>query len=41
MKKLILGFVLLAAVYGSIAEARYTHSYFRQDGTYVNGYWGN
>jgi len=41
MKKLLLVSILLASVYASFAEARYTNSYYRQDGTYVNGYYGN
>ena len=41
MKKLILGVLVGVAVLGSVAEARYTHSYFRSNGTYVQGYFGN
>lgn len=40
MKKILFVMVCLTA-FASIAEARYTNSYYRQDGTYVNGYYGN
>lgn len=41
MKKVVLASIVLISVLGSIAEARYTHSYYRHNGTYVNGYYGN
>ncbi len=41
MKKILLSALLAVSVMGSIAEARYTHDYYRADGTHVNGYWGS
>ncbi len=41
MKKILLATIALMTVYASIAEARYTNSYYRQDGTFVNGYYSN
>jgi hypothetical protein len=41
MKKVILGLICCMAVYATIAEARYTNSYYRSNGTYVQGYYGN
>jgi hypothetical protein len=41
MKKLMITAILLATVIGSIAEARYTRSHYRSNGTYVQGYYGN
>ena len=40
MKKLILGTIILgvALCLSSPAFARYTHGYYRSNGTYVNGY---
>ena len=41
MKKLIIATMFMMTVCATVAEARYTHSYFRGDGTYVNGYYGS
>jgi hypothetical protein len=41
MKQILITAILLATVIGSIAEARYTRSYMRSNGTYVQGYYGN
>jgi len=41
MKKVLLSVILATAFVASIAEARYTHDYYRTDGTHVNGYWSN
>ncbi len=41
MKKLFLSVLLTASIIGSVAEARYTHDYYRADGTHVNGYYSN
>lgn len=41
MKNLILGLVCLLTISATVAEARYTNGYYRSNGTYVQGYWGN
>jgi hypothetical protein len=41
MKKVILGLICCMTIYATIAEARYTRSYVRSNGTVVQGYWGN